>query len=286
MLVAQVYYSFFNVADDRSGSVYIPAGTLQQQCKQQLQEAGLLQALPLLLNSAADLLQQHQGVQQRQQQGGQVEVASAQAAPAAPAAAAAANQEPHVSLSAAEVHAAHLLEISRNVMCMCDVFEVFEGPAGLAVVPTARLVAAAMQHVSWAQQQQPQVEVELCSGLIAAAGSAAWSLVTCFAYLVRGKHSDAGLVAHHHPPMQELFRVPWLLQCVVFVLTQHTLTPTTSSSSSSSTVCPQQQQQDGSIPKLLTELLQVLGWSDSALIHIASVTQQRPDSTVTWACQC
>jgi hypothetical protein len=44
----------------------------------------------------------------------------------------------------------------------------------------------------------------------------------------------------------------------------------------SSTVRPQQQQQQGgSIPKLLTELLQLLGWSGRALIHLASQTQHR-----------
>jgi hypothetical protein len=64
-----VCYSFFNLADfnladNRNGSM---TETLQQQCKQQLQQSGLLQALqalqalPLLLDSAALLLQQQQG---------------------------------------------------------------------------------------------------------------------------------------------------------------------------------------------------------------------------------
>jgi hypothetical protein len=61
-----VCYSFFNLADfnladNRNGSM---TETLQQQCKQQLQQSGLLQALqalPLLLDSAALLLRQQQG---------------------------------------------------------------------------------------------------------------------------------------------------------------------------------------------------------------------------------
>jgi hypothetical protein len=73
------------------------------------------------------------------------------------------------------------------------------------------------------------------------------------------------------------------------VLAHHVLkeslasTTITTGSNSSSTGCPQQQQQQQqqqrrqgtSMPKLLSELLQLLGWSDGALIHIASQAQQQ-----------